>query len=209
MKKLILLYGKSISLAVAELLLLSFIFTLTSCDKDDQAVINYPLSPADDFSRDEYAIYALALNSYSDSTIVVLQKTNKICNVSEPDFNEKLKVYSLFNESLKVNYLQNNTGEYYLGDYINLKDKEPVLYSWEQFKRLTSGGDSELSWDNFYLEQPGSKGIFRFNKIGFNDQNTSAVLEVTQHHNKTDITVSVVYLEKVDGKWSVIEHFTL
>ncbi len=209
MKKLILLYGKSISLAVSGLLLLSFVLTLTSCDKDDQAVINYPLSPADDFSRDEYAIYALALNTYSDSTIVVLQKTNKICNISKPSFNEKLKVYSLFNESLKANYLQNNADEYYLGEYINLEGKEAVLYSWEKFKRLTSGGDPDLSWANFYVEQPGSKGIFCFNKIGFNDQNTSAVLEVTQHRNESESTVSVVYLEKVDGKWSVIEHFTL
>lgn len=187
------------------IVLMAISFGITSCEKKQESLINYPLSPADHFSPDEYAIYSIALNGYSDSSIVVIQMTNNESHLSTEVIN-RLKSHSLFDESLKNNYLRSNEKEYYLGNYFNLQGKSTTLYSAEKFKRMASGGgDPNLTWENYYKEFPGSNGIFRLNRIGFNDLNTSAVMEITRHKQQNTSEIDIYYLEKIEGRWTVVD----
>lgn len=178
---------------------------MSSCEKEEASITNYPLSPADHFTPDEYGIYSIALNNYSDSTIVVIQTTNFKSNLTA-GVSERLKTHSLFDESLKSNYVKNNDKEYYLGNYFNLQGKSNTLYSAEKFNRMIgNGGDPNLTWENYYVENPGSKGIFSLNRIGFNNSNNSAVVEVTRHKQQNDSTIDIYYLEKIEGRWTLVE----
>ena len=173
----------------------------------DESDIN---SEYEDYSSDiipdnEYEVYSsVILNKYPHpaNKIVIYQLTSNQTICYNYDCFQNFKNYSLKNYSILVDDYKNKNAKVYK---LENKFSIPQTVILISRKELNEIFQNETGWDAFYEKYPDSPGIFSISRVGFNSDQTQAILYFGYQRGFVWGEGYRIFLTKDEGKWMVKE----
>ncbi len=108
-----------------------------------------------------------------------------------------------FSSELVTDLNANNKEAVSFGELFKATDIEFKLLSDDEQNYIFDGNDINKCWTNFYKTYSKSNGIISLSQIGFNNQKTQAVFEISHMAASLAGGGSIIYLQKEDNKWVV------
>jgi hypothetical protein len=168
-------------------------------------IINVTTNESDIIPNSEYEVYSsVLLNKYPHpaNKIVIYQLTanQTICN--NYDCFQNFKNYSFKNYSLLVDDYKNKNAKVYKLENKFLIPHTVILIS---SKELNEIFQNETGWNAFYEKYPNSPGTIQISRVGFNSNQTQAILYFGYQRGFLSGEGFRIFLTKDEGKWKVEE----
>jgi hypothetical protein len=169
-----------------------------------------PDSEYEDYSSDiipdkEYEVYSsVILYKYPHpaNKIVIYQLTSNQTICYNYDCFQNFKNYSLKNYSMLVDdYKNKNAKVYKLENKFSIPHTVILISS----KELNKIFQNETGWDAFYEKYPDSPGTIQISRVGFNRNQTQAILYFGYQRGPLWGEGYRIFLTKDEGKWMVKE----
>jgi hypothetical protein len=189
-------------------LLSSSVFTQTKRKTSpSKPAANIP-APIDD---EDYAVYSIALKELFGGKSIALENQVSGCTgVGNNKEGEALWQKSLDGLSSKLKRLNLKTiadfkGKSSLCRTIEAKFSSSVkLISKQERRTIFSGKDRRKAWAAFNKKFPGSNGYVIVSNVGFNEDRTQALVDISNKCGDKCGAEQFVLLTKSNGSWSVI-----
>lgn len=151
-------------------------------------------------TEEDYAVYSVILVSeqYNSELIVVSDSTSHGL-IADPT-NISNKNYQL-SEDIINDYRSKNENDLKLKDNFSVQNKVLFLSEKEEsqfFRKVQENG-----WVKFHKKYPKAKGIVSFSRIGFNQENTQALVSVSFGCGFLCGEGNFILLQKENGKWTI------
>ena len=165
-------------------------------------VINVTSNESDIIPISEYEVYSSVILSrnYSQEVnrIVIQQLTNNQTWCANYDCFQNFKNFSLKKDSMLVNDFKNKNAKAY-----NLENKfsipqTVILISEEELNEIFQNAKG---WDAFYEKYPNSSGVIQISRVGFNSNQTQAILYFGYQREPLWGEGYLIFLTKDEGKW--------
>ncbi|UZR96413.1 hypothetical protein [Chondrinema litorale] len=195
-------------------LILLLIITLShfSCEDSNETIPEFSIETADQMQTDEYEIYSVILESFSISQFIIRQQTT---SYTPPQ--ENLEVFfsldklSGMDSTLYSQYVNANSSTYLLDEQIAVSGKGVKIISNKELAYFFDRENLYNSWALFEKKYPeAGKWYFYFNKIGFNENYTQAIVGIESYwfmespDGPTLKSGRLIYLEKVNEVWEFL-----
>jgi hypothetical protein len=199
---------KKIFLAV---LLLSTFFQL-SCIKVDDPIPEFSLDKADHLTAEEYEIFGVILERYSNAQLIVRQQTSVFTPPKENfELFFNLDRMSDMEATLYARYIDANDRAYLLDEKISVLDRDIKLMPDKEYVYYFNRDDLYKGWELFEKKYPDTnRWFFSFNKIGFNENKTQAIVGIESYwfmetqDGPTLKLGKLIYLEKKNEIWEEV-----
>ena len=185
---------------------LALILLITiSCEKQsDEIRPVFNLGQPDFIDDENYEIYSLIINEgFTSEKIVIAQKSIDNIEVEyQIDFFEYIAENNPDFDTLLIENLNNLSQDSVLFDNKFTGDnKEIYLISSAEISYIFDSEDIDANWEEFYQEYENSNGIIRFSQIGFNEDKTQSVLEISYKYGTLGGEGYIIYLIKQNDNW--------
>ncbi len=160
----------------------------------------------------EYEVYSSVISSIISSDfshtsvnkIVINQLTSNqtICYNSYYDCFQNFKNYSLNNDSMLVDDFKNKNAKAYKLENKFSIPQTVILISSDELNKIFQ---NEKGWDSFYEKYPNSSGVISISRVGFNRNQTQAILGFSYQAGMLWGKGYRIFLTKDEGKWMVKE----
>jgi len=188
------------------------VINVTSNESDISPNTEHEEYSSDIIPDSEYEVYSTVISSIISSDfshtsvnkIVINQLTSNqtICYTSYYDCFQNFKNLSLKNISLLVeDYKNKNAMPYKLENKFSIP-QTVILISRGELNKLFN---NEKGWDAFYEKYPKSSGIIYISRVGFNRNQTQAILSFGYQAGWVWGKYYRIFLTKEEGKWIVKE----
>jgi hypothetical protein len=144
------------------------------------------------------------------STIVIDENTtinlNKYKTYDDNTQSDKAFIVSKKGESYNEaidDFIQNNKKVYDITSYINA-DKTFISYKTIE-NQVNDPTDTLHYWNRFYIASPNSCGCLALSRIGYNNNHSIAVIQVSFMWGGMSGYVDYVFFEKQNSKWSAVD----
>ncbi len=160
--------------------------------------------------KSEYEVYSSVLidryNPQSVNKIVIYQVTNNQTWCINYDCFQNFKNYSLEKDSmLFIDHKNKNAKTYKLENKFSIP-QTVILISEEELNEIFQNAEG---WDVFYEKYPNSTGVIQISRVGFNSNQTQAILYFGYHRESLDGQGYLIFLTKDEGNWIVREQVGL
>lgn len=175
-------------------------------------IINATSSESDIIPNIEYEVYSSVISSIISSVfshmsvdkIVIHQLTYNTTWCNTFDCFKKLTNYSLKNDSmLGDDYTNKNAKAYKLDNKFSIP-QTVILISDKELNELNA-----IDWSAFHEKYPNSSGVIQISRVGFNSNQTQAILYFDYHYDMLSGEGYLFLLTKDEGKWIVKEKVNL
>lgn len=185
--------------------------SLFSCESEELILPEFDLDVPDQLNSDEYEVYSLILEGFSQSQLIVRQQTTVITPQKENfDLFFKLKDLSNMESGLYSRYEEINSNPSFLDQKIIVPSKDTKLISNKEYGFYFEREDHDKSWEFFKSKYPDAAAwYFHFNRIGFNEDRTQAIVgqESYWYMESSDGPPlnggRLYYLEKTNDSWEI------
>jgi len=171
------------------------------------AIINVTSNESDIIPNSEYEVYSSVILSrnYSPSVnkIVIYQLTNYQTWYNNDSF-QNFKNYPLKNDSMLVGDFKNKNAKAYKLDNKFLIPQTVIIISEKELNELNA-----KDWSAFHEKYPNSSGVIQISRVGFNSNQTQAILYFDYHYDMLWGEGYLIFLTKDEGKWIVKEQVSL
>lgn len=187
------------------LLYLVFFSVLFSCKEPETTKPLFNLQPADSIAEEEYKIYSIAIDSiYPNQAFILDQQStnNYVVNFEGSYAYELLTANNTdIDSSLIDNFIFQNDTFYFFDNAFYCLRNEIKLVSHAKIVSIFTAEEPADPWDLFYTEYPGSEGLVKLSRIGFNLNHDQALFEIFCQIGGTSGTGFLVYLAKESNNW--------
>lgn len=180
---------------------------LARCENDspDQR-LEFPLENPDHIDSMDYDLYSFILDeTFSSEKIVISQETFDYIRVTRDSdhfdyFREK---FPNFDTTLVGNLNQANDTTYLFDDEFHSNDNQLIVVSPKELAQIFDSRDVNGNWQEFYSMYENAAGYMRFSRIGYNDDQTQAILEAGFYYGSLGAEGSIIYLVKQGESWEI------
>ncbi len=173
-------------------------------------IINVTYNESDIIPNSEYEVYSSVILSrnYSQSVnkIVIHQLTYNPTWCDTFGCFQNFKNYPLKNDSMLVDDFKNKNAKAYKLENKFSIPQTVILISREELNKIFH---NEKGWDAFYEKYPNSSGYIQISRVGFNSNQTQAILYFDYHYDMVWGEGYLIFLTKGEGKWIVKEQVSL
>jgi hypothetical protein len=168
-------------------------------------------------TTEEYAVYSALLEGLRQSPgdgkelkLFVVNDTtqgpDKMCLPEElARWNENIQTAEL--KPLLADLLTKNARQYPLRKQLTLS-RHYVLLRVGSFSQIFFKSADDSGWDEFYKQYPSSSGYITFSRVGFNKDETKAVIYRETRCGPSCGYGGYLFLKKVNDRWSVATGFS-
>jgi len=181
------------------------IINVTTNESDINLDSEYEDYSSDIIPDSEYEVYSsVILNKYPHpgNKIVIYQLTSNQTICYNYDCFQNFKNYSLKNYSMLVDDYKNKNAKIYKLENKFSIPQTVILISRGELNKMFQ---NEKGWDLFYEKYPNSPGIFSISRVGFNSDQTQAILYFGYQRGFVWGEGYRIFLTKDEGKWVVKE----
>lgn len=183
---------------------------LARCENDspDQR-LEFPLENPDHIDSMDYDLYSFILDeTFSSEKIVISQETFDYIRVTRDSdhfdyFREK---FPNFDTTLVGNLNEANDTTYMFDDEFHSNDNQLIVVSPKELAQIFDSRDVNGNWQKFYSMYENAAGYMRFSRIGYNDDQTQAILEAGFYYGSLGAEGSIIYLVKQGESWVIKDH---
>lgn len=145
-------------------------------------------------TSEEYRVYSKALtqSSSGDFEVFMIAKQSGI-----PQFKEYLKDYE---KTLVEDFVAINNHNSVLDYKFDLNKKYHILTWWDDQVFRMPGGNG---WEKFRKKYPNGSCVNSLSRVGFNQDQTEALVEVKTQCDWLVGSGWLYYLKKIDGIWQI------
>jgi hypothetical protein len=169
-------------------------------------IINVTTNDSDIIPNSEYEVYSSVILSENDpqsvNKIVILQLTDNSTWCDTYDCFQNFKNYSLKNDSILVDDFKNKNAKVYKLENKFSIPQTVILISREELNKIFY---NEKGWDAFYEKYPNSSGYIQISRVGFNSNQTQAILYYGNQYAGLGGEGYLIFLTKDEGKWIIKE----
>jgi len=188
------------------ILLITGIF-LAGCEEDSSGrSLNFPLEQPDSIDNEEYGVYSFILDeTFSSEKIVIAQESVPHIRVTyDSDYFDYFRNnFPDFDTTLVANLNEVNDTTYLFEDEFHSDDNQLIVVSSEELSYIFDSQNVNNNWQEFYRRYENAVGYIKFSRIGFNDDQTQAILEAGHLYGSVGGEGSIIYLVKQRGKWVI------
>ena len=174
-------------------------------------VINVTSNESDIIPNSEYEVYSSVISSIISSDfshksvnkIVINQLTSNQAICYNFDCFENLKNY--YDSMMLDDYKNKNANVYILENKFSTP-QTVILISREEHNKIFN---IEKGWETFYEKYPNSSGVISISRVGFNSDQTQAILYFSYQADWLWGKGCRIFLTKDEGKWIVKEQVSL
>ena len=165
------------------ILLLIITFFHFACEDNNETIPDFSIEQADQLQDDEYDVYSVILEDFNISQFIVRQQTSPF---TPPEENFEvffnLEKLSGMDSTLYAKYVIENGNTYLLDEQITVSGKGVKIISNKELDYYFDRENLYNSWELFEQKYPNAgKWYFHFNKIGFNESFTQAIVGVESY----------------------------
>jgi hypothetical protein len=164
----------------------------------------FMLKPADNLADIDYEIYSLILETNFSSTgnLVVTQETSHMGGPLSSDYYAHTlpPLGTQIDSTGFVDFNAKNEKVYNLGNNFHVDTRLVTLISADEIQDLFGSSDG---WDQYYKRYPGSGGTISFSRIGYNTDQTEALVETGQASGSLSGYGMLIYLKKENNSWKI------
>jgi len=169
-------------------------------------IINVTTNESDIIPDSEYKVYSSVILSKNDpqsvNKIVIYPLTYNQTICYNYDCFQNFKNYSLKNDSMLVgDYKNKNARTYKLANKFSIP-QTVILISEEELNEIFQ---NKKGWDEFNEKYSNSSGIIQISRVGFNSNQTQAILYYSYQRGLVWGEGYLIFLTKYEGKWMVKE----
>ena len=169
--------------------------------------LEFELNAADELDDSEYIIYNLILDSmYDDKDVSVNQKSRiHFLNNVEPYKSNLKNEFSDFDNSLFDNYLFAAISYAYFDDVLieTLISEEELTYLFNKTDECGNKTSRTNGWDRFEAKNPDLDGYIDFTRVGFNEDKTQGLLEISYNYGSLGAEGYLIYVRKDAKGWKI------
>lgn len=170
-------------------------------------IINVTSSESDIIPNSEYEVYSSVIlhRHYPPSVnkIVIHQLTYNQSGCDNYDCFQNFKNYPLKNDSTLFDDFKNKNAKAYKLETKFSIPQTVILISKEELNENSTG------WDAFHEKYPNSSGVIQISRVGFNSNQTQAILYFDYQYAMLWGEGYLIFLTKDEGKWIVKEQISL
>lgn len=182
--------------------------TFFSCEKDEEETVpEFFLEAEDPIDPEVYEIYSYVIDEmFNGGQVVILQKTkNSYSGEGEWVKSHFTYNYPDFDTTLVQTHAIRNETRLNFGEKFECEQKDIVLITSDELDYLFDTNEINQGWINFQEKYKNAFGYVQFSMVAINEEQTQAIFELDHIFGSLGATWNVVYLEKIDGNWTLKE----
>ena len=189
------------------LLTITALALLVTCSKEDKSnSAEFPLKTSDNLDESDYRLYSLVMEELfpEPENLVVIQPTMAVSPSRANDYMQSMKEgYPEMDTTLFSGYIQANDSVYYFENKFSVAPRQVILVSLVEIQHIFNYEEFNTGWEEFYRRYPNSGGTLSFSRIGYNTDNTQAMMELGNKYDGLGGQGYMIFLKFTDGEWTI------